>query len=60
MHLMLVLLAYEAAAAITAHPVFAWMGLVSPFWLVLDGIILGVIIGYSATKIAGEGSLPMR
>jgi len=29
--------------------------LTSPFWLVLEGALVGLIIGYLATRIGGEG-----
>lgn len=33
----------------------------SPYWFVLEGMIVGLIIGYLATKIAGEGEgLPVN
>jgi hypothetical protein len=38
----------------------SWMGLESPFWALIDGIILGVIMGGIETKLAGEGpNLPL-
>ncbi len=59
-HLMLVLVAFDEMTALMMHPMFAWMTLTSPFWVIVDGIILGMIIGGVATKVAGEGALPMR
>jgi hypothetical protein len=59
-HLMLVLLAYDAMMSIMLHPAFAWLPLTSPFWIVLDGAILGMIMAALATKIVGEGALPVR
>ncbi len=29
--------------------------LASPFWFVLEGAIVGMIIGYCATRFGGEG-----
>lgn len=59
-HLVLALVAYENIALLLQTSAFAWLGLTSPYWIVLDGMIIGVIIGYTATKWAGEGDLPMR
>ncbi len=58
-HLMLVLLAYNEIASIMTLPAFAWFGLSSPFWILIDGAILGLIIAWVATKFVGEGNLPI-
>ena len=58
--LMYVLFTYDTLIVIIQSPLFAWMGLTSPFWAIIDGIIIGGIMGFVETKIAGEGkNLPI-
>lgn len=57
MHLMLVLLAYEQIAVIVQS--MDMLGMTSPWWALIDGTILGLIMAYAETKWAGEGKLPM-
>ncbi|MFT5702964.1 MAG: hypothetical protein ACJA0S_001174 [Rickettsiales bacterium] len=55
MNFVLVLIAYKELQ-IMIFTIFGENGLyVSPFWLVLEGAIVGVVIGYFATKFGGEG-----
>lgn len=57
MHLMLVLLAYEELSLMIANMNCN----ISPFWALIDGAILGLIMGYIETKYAGEGKkLPIK
>lgn len=58
MHVMLVLLAYDQIGAIAQS--LNLFGMVSPWWALLDGAILGVLMAFVETKWAGEGKLPME
>ena len=58
--LMFVLLGYDSAQVILRSALVSWTGLTSPFWLLLDGMVVGLIVAFLETKIAGEGShLPL-
>jgi len=53
LNLALVMLAYnDMSALMNTATIFAGA---SPFWLIFDGIIIGIIIDKIATKKAGEG-----
>ncbi|MFT5662036.1 MAG: hypothetical protein ACI9TV_002684 [Sulfurimonas sp.] len=55
MNFVLTLFTYDTLQAIMIE-VFGKNGLLhSPFWMVLDGAIAGLIIGYFSTKYGGEG-----
>jgi hypothetical protein len=55
MNLVLTLFIYDDLAVIMLH-FFGENGLLSsPFWFVLEGGIIGLIIGYLATRFGGEG-----
>ena len=55
MNFVLALFAYEAMAS-TLQATFGDHGaLASPFWFVVQGAIIGLIIGYLATRFGGEG-----
>ncbi|MAZ29758.1 hypothetical protein CL655_00540 [bacterium] len=58
-HLLLVLLSYEAVMSLMQLPAVAWLGFTSPYWIIIDGIVLGILMGWAATKISGEGELPL-
>lgn len=59
--LMYILLSYETLEVIMQSNIVSWMGLSSPFWALLDGITIGLIMGWMETKFAGEGSsLPLE
>lgn len=54
-NLVLVFFAHEKMAQALAH-IFGPNGLLqSPFWFVAEGILVGLIIGYTATRLGGEG-----
>ena len=56
MNFVLTLFMYETAAAML-RTMFGELGLfTSPFWFVLEGAIVGLIIGYFATRFGGEGA----
>lgn len=57
--LILVLLTKPELTAIMSLDILAWSGLTSPYWILIDGAILGGLIGYITTKICGEGNLPL-
>jgi len=58
MHAMLVLLTYDQIAAMAGA--LNTFGMTSPWWALLDGTILGLIIAWAATRFAGEGKLPLK
>lgn len=59
--LLYVLLSYESIQVIMQSNVVAWTGLISPFWVLLDGVLIGLFMGWMETKFAGEGSnLPLK
>ena len=51
MNLMVVLFAYEGMREFTMTIHFSNGELSSPFWFVLDGVVIGVIVGYVSTKV---------
>ena len=59
--LMFVLLSYGSLEFIMQSSLIAWTGLQSPFWALIDGVIIGMLMAYCETRFAGEGStLPLR
>lgn len=59
--LMYILLSYETIAVLMQSDLVAWTGLTSPYWALVDGVSIGLIMGWLETKIAGEGSsLPLE
>jgi hypothetical protein len=54
MNLLLALIAFPTFEALMLA-IFGPDGLRSPFWLCLEGAIVGFIIGYFATRFGGEG-----
>ena len=60
MHLLLILLAYDQMNAFMAMDMVQSMGLISPYWALIDGAILGFLMDFVATKHAGEGNLPLK
>jgi hypothetical protein len=57
LNLVAVLLAYEnfQMVMIQAFAGFNVRLLVSPFWFILEGALVGLLIGYFATRFGGEG-----
>ena len=56
MNFVLTLFIYDRLAVMMIEA-FGTNGLfLSPFWFVLEGVILGLVIGYFATRFGGEGS----
>lgn len=56
MNFVLVFFAYEPMEKMMISFMGADSGFTSPFWFTLEGAIVGLIIGYFATKFGGEGS----
>jgi len=55
MNFVLTFFAFETMAAVMVA-IFGEAGILeSPFWFVLEGAIVGFVIGYFATKFGGEG-----
>ncbi|MAJ97012.1 MAG: hypothetical protein CMI56_00150 [Parcubacteria group bacterium] len=58
--LMYILLGYSSLEVVMASNLVSWMGFSSPFWALIDGILIGLFMGWMETKFAGEGSsLPL-
>jgi hypothetical protein len=56
MHFVLTLFVYDTMQALL-HELFGADGLLrSPFWFVLEGVLVGLVIGFFATRIGGEGA----
>jgi hypothetical protein len=58
--LVLILLAKDSLLPFMSLDIVTWMGLTSPYWALIDGAILGGLIGFITTKICGEGNLPLK
>ena len=58
--LILVLLAKDQMAPFMSLDIVAWTGFTSPYWALIDGAILGGIMGYITIKICGEGDLLVK
>lgn len=58
MHTMLVLLTYDQILALTNQ--MDILGITCPWWALIDGIILGLVMAFAETKWAGEGKLPLK
>lgn len=55
MNLLLVMLAHDRMASLMVAAVGEGSPLASPFWLVLEGALAGLVIGGIATRYGGEG-----
>jgi hypothetical protein len=55
MNFVLTLFAYDAFAEIMRYTFGAGGALSSPFWFVLEGAVVGLLIDYLATRHGGEG-----
>ncbi len=59
--LMFVLLSYDALEVVMQSSLISWSGLSSPFWALLDGIVIGGVMGLIESKVAGFGpDLPLK
>ena len=59
MNFVLMLFIYDDLQALTGHWFFGEV-FSSPFWLVVEGAIAGLVIGYLATRFGGEGRDTLR
>jgi hypothetical protein len=57
--LLLPLLAMDQMNAFMQLEIVQWFGLVSPWWVVLEGAVWGIILSGITTAICGEGDLPV-
>lgn len=58
--LMYILFTYDSLEIIMQSVYVSWMGLESPFWALLDGATIGLVMSFAETKFAGEGKdLPL-
>lgn len=58
-HIMLVLLSYESISIMIEQ--MNILGMQSPWWALLDGVILGLIMSFAEGKLAGKGNkLPIQ
>ena len=55
LNFVLAFFAYDKLRAMLVAMFGADSVLTSPFWIVLEGVIIGYIIGYFATRFGGEG-----
>ena len=55
MNFVLTFFAYDVMQAMLTHMFGSEGFLSSPFWFVAEGALIGLIIGYVATKFGGEG-----
>ena len=55
MNFVLAFFAYDDLQAMFIYTSGADGIFVSPFWIVVEGMLVGLQIGYVATKIGGEG-----
>lgn len=59
--LMYICLSYDSLVMVMNSFLISWTGLTSPFWFIIDGTIIGLIMSYFETKFAGEGiDLPRK
>ena len=57
MNFVLTLFAYDSLSAVMVSVFGANGALTSPYWFVLEGAIVGLAIGYFATRFGGEGEV---
>lgn len=60
LNFVLAFFAYDKLHAMLVSMFGAESSLTSPFWVVLEGAIIGFIIGYFATRFGGEGKETVR
>jgi predicted membrane chloride channel (bestrophin family) len=59
--LMFILLTYSEVETMMQSSLISWTGLTSPFWALIDGVIIGLIMSFAEIKIAGKGAqLPLQ
>lgn len=57
-HLMLILISYDQLAIMLQQ--MDIFGMISPWWSLIDGAIIGLIMAFVETKFAGEGNIPAK
>lgn len=57
--LLLPLLAIDQMLAFMQLEFVQWLGLTSPWWVVLEGAAWGIVIAWITTTLCGEGDLPI-
>jgi hypothetical protein len=58
--LMYILLTYNTFIPFMQSSLVSWTGLSSPFWALIDGTVIGMLMSFVETKFAGEGKdLPL-
>jgi hypothetical protein len=57
--LIFVLFAKDQLAPLMSLDIIILSGLESPYWILIDGMLIGGLIEYITTKICGEGNLPI-
>jgi len=55
LNFVLVFFAYDVMQAMLAHTFGPDSLFASPFWFAAEGAVVGLLIGYAATKLGGEG-----
>ena len=55
MNFVLTFFAYDTMRAMLIAGFGAESALTSPWWFTLEGAVVGLVIGYAATKLGGEG-----
>jgi hypothetical protein len=59
--LMYILFTYDELNLVMESALVSWMGFESPFWALIDGAVIGGLMGLIETKAAGEGAkLPLK
>ena len=59
MNFVLVLLAHDPALAVMSEAFGAGSALANPFWLVVEGLVVGLVIGWLTHRFGGEGRAAM-
>lgn len=59
--LMYILLTYETLELVMQSDLLSWMELKSPFWALIDGIVIGGLMSFLEMKFAGDAkNLPVK
>lgn len=59
MNFVLVFFAYDQMRAVLMQMFGAGSNLTSPFWFVAEGAVIGLLMGFCATRFGGEGPLTL-
>lgn len=60
LNFVLVFFAYEPMEAMLTAMFGTGSALTSPFWFVLEGAVVGLVIGFFATRFGGEGKVTVE